>query len=124
MAAFIASSGASAAAAEQAPARTVVRSAPDRELPAGPGTTCGTVTTAAGYPAEVRIRSGSVRCTKALRVFQRYYTALANGEAPGNGGGGPVNVRRWTCQSPSSVETEEQPTCVRGDTTIAAHVQF
>ncbi|MFF7183611.1 hypothetical protein [Streptomyces sp. NPDC008121] len=82
------------------------------------------MTTAAGFPAEIKIQTGPADCTEALDVFTRYYKALDHGEAPGSGGGGPVKVSDWTCQSPSYAERDKQPTCVRGATTVAAYIQM
>lgn len=70
--------------------------------PAGdpPGTECEKVVmTAAEQPAYVFIREGTVVCDEATRVMQDYYLMLQRGQAPGSGGGGPVQVRDWTCAS-------------------------
>jgi hypothetical protein len=62
-----------------------------------PGHTCGIAYSAAHVPVIIRAQDGVV-CSVALRVEARYSKKLSAGEAPGNGGGGPVLVEGWTCQ--------------------------
>jgi hypothetical protein len=65
------------------------------ELP--PGHNCGTAYSAAHVPVIIRAQDG-VACSVALRIEARYSKELNAGEAPGNGGGGPVPVDGWTCE--------------------------
>jgi hypothetical protein len=85
----------------------------------GPGLRCGTVTTAAGFPAVEQVVRGHVSCATATRVLTAYYAALAAGRAPGNGGGGPVQVEGWTCTSAPAMAAPLS-TCDRGDSEITA----
>src|SRR5258708_32809872 len=60
-------------------------------------TQCGTARTAANVRVLIEISHGPVTCSTALTVEQAYAAAVAAGQAPGNGGGGPVSVNGWTC---------------------------
>jgi hypothetical protein len=64
-----------------------------------PGGTCGNVRTAGGVVAPVAVRSGQVSCEEALGVVQTYFEQLSTGGGQGNGGGGEIEVRGWTCSS-------------------------
>src|SRR5580704_8238946 len=59
---------------------------------------CGTARTPANVPVKVEITKGNVTCAAALAVEHAYTAAVAAGKAPGNGGGGPVEVRGWQCE--------------------------
>src|SRR5579871_6244910 len=59
---------------------------------------CGTAKTAADVPVQVKIVRGHATCGTAKAVEAAYATAIRSGQAPGNGGGGPVKVQGWTCQ--------------------------
>jgi hypothetical protein len=45
------------------------------------------------------VARGRVDCATALRVEQGYASAIRNGGLHGNGGGAPVTVDGWTCQT-------------------------
>lgn len=89
---------------------------------AGPGTVCGDIRTAAGYPATERIVRGQVSCADVTHVFTDYYAALGAGRAPGNGGGGPVRVDGWVCESTPATASDPTTTCDRGADEITAQV--
>jgi hypothetical protein len=86
----------SAAPASSSPAAS--SASPTTKL-AGPGDRCGTVTMSADDRFRLTVHSGHVDCAQARKVFKTYLTKLRRGEAPGNGGGGPVHVHGWTCVS-------------------------
>ena len=60
---------------------------------------CGQTRTAVSVPVNVKVTRGSVDCASALRVEQAYTAAVRQGELRGNGGGAPVTVDGWTCQT-------------------------
>lgn len=70
---------------------------------AGPGDKCGVVTMPGGDRFRLTVHKGKVDCAQARKVFKTYLTKLRRGEAPGNGGGGPVHVQGWTCVSGTAV---------------------
>jgi hypothetical protein len=77
---------------------------------------CGTGKTAANVPVEIEVDRGQVACQTALQVEAAYARAIAQGLAPGNGGGGPVTVSGWTCQgldTPQLLKTGETSRCVK-----------
>jgi hypothetical protein len=61
-------------------------------------TTCGTAKTAADVPVRVLVAKGHLACGAARAVVLAYARAIRSGQAPGNGGGGPVSIKGWTCQ--------------------------
>lgn len=83
--------------------------------PALPGTTCGAAT---GRHPVVEVRSGSISCTDALAVMDRYNALPLTGEF------GNAHIRQfdgWTCASPSAARAAENgydQTCSLGDTEI------
>jgi len=84
---------------------------------------CGTGKTAANVPVEIEVDHGQVSCPAALQVEANYAKAIAEGLAPGNGGGGPVKVSGWTCQgldTPQLLKTGETSKCARGGREIVA----
>lgn len=91
--------------------------------PAGAGpttrarvTACGTAKTAAYVPVKVEIIRGQLACSTALAIERAYAAAIRSGQAPGNGGGGPVKIRAWTCQgfaTPIVLQTGKASKCVR-----------
>lgn len=86
-------------------------------------TRCGTTRTAANVPVDVEVAHGQVSCTKALTVERSYAKAIQSGRAPGNGGGGPVTIKGWTCQgfpTPEVLKTGQASKCVSGATEILA----
>ncbi len=79
--------------------------------------TCGTLDTAAHVPVKVQVPRGAVACAVALRVQSDYTRKLSAGQAPGNGGGGPVPVDGWTCEgypTPEVLRTGRASECHRG----------
>lgn len=86
-------------------------------------TTCGTSRTAANVPVDVEIAQGHVSCGTAMAIEQDYAQAIRSGKAPGNGGGGPVRVKGWTCEgfaTPVVLKTGKASRCVRdGDEILA-----
>ncbi len=81
------------------------------------GRTCGTLYTAGHVPVKIEVPDGAVGCALALRVQADYTRKLTAGEAPGNGGGGPVPVDGWTCQgypTPQVLQTGRVSECHRG----------
>jgi len=84
---------------------------------------CGTGKTAANVPIEIEVDRGQVSCQTAMQVEVAYARAIAQGLAPGNGGGGPVKVSGWTCQglnTPQMLQTGETSKCVRDSHEIVA----
>jgi hypothetical protein len=79
-------------------------------------TSCGTSKTAADVPVKVEVARGHVACNTAKAVESDYAEAIRSGKAPGNGGGGPVKVKGWTCQgfaTPIVLHTGRASKCVR-----------
>ncbi|SRR6266567_2627238 len=79
-------------------------------------TSCGTAKSAADVPVKVEVARGHVPCGTAKTVEADYARAIRSGQAPGNGGGGPVKVRGWTCQgfaTPIVLHTGKASKCVR-----------
>jgi hypothetical protein len=84
---------------------------------------CGTGRTAANVPVEIEVYRGQVACSVALQVEASYAKAIVDGEAPGNGGGGPVSVKGWTCQglaTPELLKTGETSKCAKDGHEIVA----
>jgi len=84
-------------------------------------TSCGNARTAANVPVLVEISRGSVTCGTAFAIERGYARAIRLGLAPGNGGGGPVKVRGWTCQgfaTPVVLQTGKASKCVRDGSEI------
>jgi hypothetical protein len=63
------------------------------------GTTCGHTRTAVDVPVVIMVARGTVDCAAALRVEAGYAAAIEAGDLQGNGGGAPVAVDGWTCES-------------------------
>ncbi|MFF7183571.1 hypothetical protein [Streptomyces sp. NPDC008121] len=80
------------------------------------------MTTSAGFPAEIRIETGSADCTQLLDIFTRYYRVLADEVVQGIGGDRRVSLSDWTCQS--LPERDKQAACVRGDAAVAAFIRL
>ncbi|MFI9271464.1 hypothetical protein ACIGXM_12220 [Kitasatospora sp. NPDC052896] len=114
--------GVGTAAAATPGTGTAAQASPSSARLPGTGGLCGELTTAGGYQAAIRVPHGYVTCDTALRVYRQYYKDLRAGRAPGNGGGGPVHVGRWVCQSPPYTERYLPATCVRGRTVVTAHI--
>jgi len=84
---------------------------------------CGTSRTAANVPVEVKVYRGTVACAAAMAVEKSYAKAIENGDAPGNGGGGPVTVSGWICQgftTPQVLKTGDTSKCAKKGTEIVA----
>jgi hypothetical protein len=84
-------------------------------------TACGTAKTAAAVPVRVEIVRGHLACAEARTVVRAYADAVRSGLAPGNGGGGPVQVKGWTCQgfaTPVVLRTGKASKCVRSGAEI------
>jgi len=82
---------------------------------------CGTSRTAANVPVEVKVYRGTVSCAAAMAVENDYAKAIRAGDAPGNGGGGPVTVSGWTCQgltTPQVLKTGDTSKCDKKGTEI------
>jgi hypothetical protein len=52
-----------------------------------------------GVPVTIDVARGTVDCAGVLRVEAAYAAAIRNGDLQGNGGGAPVAVDGWTCES-------------------------
>ena len=77
---------------------------------------CGTAKTAADVPVKVLVANGPIACGTARAVVLAYAEAIRSGRAPGNGGGGPVKIRGWTCQgfsTPVVLRTGKAAKCAR-----------
>ena len=70
------------------------------------GTACGRATTAAGVPVTIKVARGPANCTSALRAEAAYTAAIKAGEVRGNGGGAPLTVDGWTCESYSATQAQ------------------
>jgi hypothetical protein len=84
---------------------------------------CGTTKTAANVPIHLEVTSGQVSCATALAIERKYADAIRSGQAPGNGGGGPVKVEGWTCQgfaTPIVLRTGKASRCIKDGTEILA----
>lgn len=84
---------------------------------------CGTTKSAANVPVNVEVARGHVPCRTAMTIEQDYANAIRSGRAPGNGGGGPIDVRGWTCEgfaTPIVLNTGKASKCVEGGNEILA----
>jgi hypothetical protein len=84
---------------------------------------CGTSRTVANVPVRIEVTRGKVACTEALTIEHDYTRDIAEGKAPGNGGGGPVMVNGWKCQgypTEKVLATGWASRCVRAGTQILA----
>jgi hypothetical protein len=89
----------------------------------GTGRPCGMTRTPANVPVSIQVARGQVSCPTALTVERDYAKFIASGKAPGNGGGGPVHIRGWTCEgfpTPIVLKTGHASKCVQGDAEILA----
>ncbi len=86
-------------------------------------TSCGTTRSAANVPVDVDVAKGHVSCSTAMTIEQDYAKAIRAGQAPGNGGGGPIRINGWTCQgfaTPIVLKTGNASKCVKdGDEILA-----
>jgi hypothetical protein len=111
------------AACSSSSAPKAVRSAKGGKVVSAHPVTCGTTRTAANVPVHIQIKHGSVSCATALTVERDYAVAILHGKAPGNGGGGPVSVKGWTCEgfsTPQVLKTGQASKCVQGSDEILA----
>jgi hypothetical protein len=84
---------------------------------------CGTTESAANVPVSIDVVHGKVACSEALTIERGYAKAIRQGKAPGNGGGGPINVTGWICQgfnAPQVVKTGNASKCNKAGTEILA----
>ena len=84
---------------------------------------CGTSHSAVNVPISVQIYRGSVSCTTAMAVEKAYAQAIDEGKAPGNGGGGPVQVSGWVCEgfpTPRVLKTGDASKCTKDGAEILA----
>jgi len=98
-------------------------SAAPSPVPAATGHQCGTGKTSADVPILVEIGQGPVGCPAAMKIERDYAAALASGQAPGNGGGGPVSVKGWVCagfNTPQILRTGDTSKCSKGPSEILA----
>jgi hypothetical protein len=72
--------------------------------PGATGTTCGHTRTAVDVPVVITVARGTVDCATALRVEASYAAAIEAGDLQGNGGGAPMAVDGWTCESYPTAE--------------------
>jgi hypothetical protein len=72
---------------------------PTRTRPAlaGPGTTCGKLTTPGKYAARIVLARGHMACASAVQVVKRYYRGVRAGHGGGNTAA--LRVGRFFCQS-------------------------
>jgi hypothetical protein len=62
----------------------------------------------------IKVDKGTVDCPAALRVEAAYAARVKAGDVRGNGGGAPVSVSGWTCQSfptPEVLQTGNASEC-------------
>ena len=89
----------------------------------GSGATCGTTRTAADVPVIIKIARGTVNCATALRIENEYAARIRDGQVAGTGGGAPVTISGWTCQSyntPDLLRTGDASQCHTGTAMILA----
>jgi hypothetical protein len=70
-------------------------------------------------PVIVKIGHGSIACATAMRIEEAYAAKLRAGQAPGNGGGGPISVNGWVCQgfpTPEVLRTGQASECHKDST--------
>lgn len=102
-------------------------SAAQSPVAAATGHKCGAGKTAADVPVLVEIGQGPVGCPTALKIERDYSAALASGQAPGNGGGGPVSIKGWVCQgynTPEILRTGDTSKCSKGPSEILAVLEM
>lgn len=84
---------------------------------AGGGGSCGRTYTAGHVPVILTVTRGAVPCAQAQQVESTYNHYVATGQAPGNGGGGPVHVSGWLCEgfpTPTVLRTGQVSKCSKG----------
>lgn len=87
-------------------ARPAPRSHPPTARPklAGPGTTCGTLTTPARIAARMVIGHDHASCADAVRTVKRYYRGVRNGHGGGNAA--VLKVGRFHCASATAAKAQ------------------
>jgi len=91
--------------------------------PGATGTSCGNARTAVNVPVAIMVAKGPVNCATALRVEQGYAAAIKAGEVHGNGGGSPLAVDGWTCQTyptPQVLRTRDASECHTASAEVVA----
>jgi hypothetical protein len=84
---------------------------------------CGKVDAAGGASAYLRITRGSATCPEAVSVYTAFFAEIAAGKAPGQGSGGRLAVRGWSCviHPPDTIQRDGRGAdCTKGDTTVTA----
>jgi len=87
------------------------------------GASCGNMRTAVNVPVVIHVAKGSVNCAAALRVEQGYAAMIKKGDIRGNGGGAPVAVDGWTCQTyptPQVLRTGDASECHTANAEVVA----
>ena len=87
------------------------------------GTSCGRTRTAVNVPVVIMVARGTVDCVTAMRVEAGYAAAIEAGDLQGNGGGAPVTVDGWTCESYPTQEvlrTGDASECHTASTEVVA----
>jgi hypothetical protein len=87
------------------------------------GTSCGNTRTGVNVPVTIDVAKGPVNCAAALRVEQGYAADVRNGDLKGNGGGAPVAVDGWTCESyptPQVLRTRDASECHTANAEVLA----
>jgi hypothetical protein len=87
------------------------------------GTSCGATRTGVDVPVVITVARGPVNCALALRVEAGYAAAVRAGDLRGNGGGAPVKVDGWTCQSypaPQALRTGDTSECHTASAEVVA----
>ena len=91
--------------------------------PGATGTTCGHTRTAVNVPVVIMVARGTVDCATALRVEAGYAAAIEAGDLQGNGGGAPLAVDGWTCESyatPEVLRTGDASECHTANAEVVA----
>ena len=91
--------------------------------PGATGTSCGHTRTAVNVPVVIMVARGTVDCATAMRVEAGYAAAIKAGDLRGNGGGAPVTVDGWTCESYPTQEvlrTGDASECHTASTEVVA----
>ncbi|HEY6294572.1 MAG TPA: hypothetical protein VIX15_02825 [Streptosporangiaceae bacterium] len=74
-------------------------------------------------PVVIKVVKGTVSCATALRIENEYAAKIRDGQVAGNGGGAPVTISGWTCQSyntPDLLKTGDASQCHTGTAMILA----
>ena len=96
---------------------------PGPPAPGATGTSCGTTRTGANVPVRITVEKGTVACATVLTVERDYAAMIAGGRVRGNGGGSPVAVDGWTCESYPTTEalrTQDASECHTANAEVVA----